>query len=52
MLVNNSDIALEVKIGDRIAQLVIERIAHVDIEEVDSLDNTARGEQGFGSTGT
>ena len=37
--------------GDRIAQLVIERIALTDIMQVDQLDETVRGEGGFGSTG-
>jgi dUTP pyrophosphatase len=37
--------------GERIAQLVIQRIERVELEEVDELDETARGENGFGSTG-
>ena len=37
--------------GDRIAQLIIERISLGPIIEVDELDSTARGEGGFGSTG-
>lgn len=40
-----------VKKGDRIAQLVLERIATPDVEEVESLDDTERGAGGFGSTG-
>ena len=52
MLVNKSDIDFVVNSGDRIAQLVIERIAQVDVEIVDKLDETARGDKGFGSTGT
>lgn len=35
----------------RIAQMVIAAVAHCSLEEVDSLDETARGEGGFGSTG-
>ena len=38
--------------GDRIAQLVIQRIEHADFTEVDALDDTERGLGGFGSTGT
>ena len=38
--------------GDRIAQLVLERIVTPDVEEVDELDDTERGAGGFGSTGT
>lgn len=51
LLVNNSDFNCIGKKGDRIAQLVIERIATVDIEQVDSIGQTARGDKGFGSTG-
>lgn len=42
---------LAVKRGDRIAQLILERIAIADIEEVGDLEDTARGAGGFGSTG-
>lgn len=38
--------------GDRIAQLVLERIVTPDVEEVNELDDTERGAGGFGSTGT
>ena len=37
--------------GDRIAQLIIEKISETEIEEVDCLDETERGKSGFGSTG-
>ena len=37
--------------GDRIAQLVIQRVASPVFHEVDSLPGSARGESGFGSTG-
>ncbi len=37
--------------GDRIAQLVITRLADVSFEIVDELSGTARGEGGHGSTG-
>jgi len=40
-----------VSIGDRVAQLILEKILMVDIEEVSSLDDTERGHGGFGSTG-
>jgi len=40
-----------VRRGDRIAQMVIHRYARVEWEEVESLDETARGEGGFGHTG-
>ena len=37
---------------ERIAQLVIIPYTYVDLEVVDSLEDTVRGENGFGSTGT
>ncbi|XP_076203923.1 deoxyuridine 5'-triphosphate nucleotidohydrolase, mitochondrial isoform X3 [Aptenodytes patagonicus] len=40
-----------VKKGDRIAQLICERIYYPELEEVQALDDTERGEGGFGSTG-
>ena len=41
----------EIKKGDRIAQLVIQKFEPVTFEEVDELSETVRGEGGFGSTG-
>jgi len=41
----------EVAPGDRIAQLVVTPVAGTDPVEVESLDETARGLAGFGSTG-
>jgi dUTP pyrophosphatase len=40
-----------VRRGDRIAQLLISPVAQATWREVDALDDTARGEGGFGSTG-
>lgn len=40
-----------VRRGDRIAQLVIQRVAVADLVEVGSLPGSDRGEAGFGSTG-
>ena len=37
--------------GDRIAQLILEKISTPPIIEVSSLDDTERGDGGFGSTG-
>ncbi len=37
--------------GDRIAQMVINKIEVPEIIEVEELDNTTRGNEGFGSTG-
>ena len=41
----------EIKKGDRIAQLVIMPVVHAELNQVDSLDATERGANGFGSTG-
>lgn len=51
LLFNLSDVDFKVARGDRIAQLVCERIAYPDPVECESLDKTERGEGGFGSTG-
>ena len=37
--------------GNRIAQLVIQRVEHCEFVEVEELPDSARGEGGFGSTG-
>ncbi len=41
----------EVKPGERIAQLVIQKVENVEWHVVDSLDETERGQGGFGSSG-
>lgn len=43
--------AFEISRGDRIAQLVIQRVEHGRFVEVDALPDSERGEGGFGSTG-
>ena len=40
-----------VRRGERIAQLVLHRVEEATLVEVDDLDETTRGEGGFGSTG-
>ncbi|WP_131383697.1 dUTP diphosphatase [Corynebacterium callunae] len=42
---------ISIKRGDRIAQLVIQKVELVDFAEVEELDETVRGDQGYGSTG-
>ncbi len=52
LLVNTDpDAAYEVQRGDRIAQLVIQRVESADFGEVEELDESQRGLGGFGSTG-
>lgn len=42
---------IQINRGERIAQLVIQKVELLDFEEVDELDETVRGEGGYGSTG-
>lgn len=51
VLFNHGPEPFEVAVGDRVAQLILEKIAMLACEEVDSLDCTTRGAGGFGSTG-
>lgn len=52
LLFNHSDVDYHVKKGDRVAQLIIEKIDLPDIVEVTGdLDSTSRNSGGFGSTG-
>jgi dUTP pyrophosphatase len=51
LLVNHSDTALAIKPGERVAQLIVERISLAPMIEVEALSETKRGESGFGSTG-
>lgn len=43
--------AFEIHKGDNICQLVFQRVERAQLAEADELDETARGEGGFGSTG-
>ena len=51
ILINLGDQAFKVRRGDRIAQLVLAPVTRASWLKVDELDETARGEGGFGSTG-
>lgn len=51
ILVNLSNAPFVVNPGERIAQMVVAQYAKVEWEEVEILDETLRGEGGFGSTG-
>jgi dUTP pyrophosphatase len=52
LLVNTDpDTSYDIRRGDRIAQLVIQKVEYVEWVEVDTLDETARDTFGFGSTG-
>ncbi|KAF8600841.1 dUTP diphosphatase [Ceratobasidium sp. AG-I] len=51
LLFNHSDKDFIVEEGERIAQLILEKIVTPEVMEVESLDDTLRGAAGFGSTG-
>jgi dUTP pyrophosphatase len=55
ILINLSDGGVEesfkVSVGDRIAQLILEKCHSIKFIEVDSFEKTSRGESGFGSSG-
>ena len=51
ILINHSKVDFVIKRGERIAQMVIAKYEQAKIEVVKELDETARGEGGFGSTG-
>lgn len=52
LLINHGRESFSVSRGMRIAQLVITPIAYAQVHEVEKLDETDRGEGGFGSTGS
>jgi len=52
VMFNHSDVDYQIRRGDRIAQLIIEKIETPEIQEINKLEDTVRGESGFGSTGT
>lgn len=51
ILFNHGDADFQVKKGDRVAQMILERITTPEIVEVAELSDTKRGAGGFGSTG-
>ena len=51
ILINLSDSDFEINTGDRIAQMIIAKHETIEWETVDKLDDSVRGDKGFGSTG-
>ena len=51
ILINHSKEVYSIKKGDKIAQAVISSIERAVLEEVEKLEESSRGEGGFGSTG-
>ena len=54
VIAHNTDLREPVRlsVGDRIAQLVLVRLAELEPTEVEELPSSVRGERGFGSTGS
>lgn len=52
VIIYNTDMytPIKIKVGQRIAQIIIKKYENVDFEEAE-LENSERGEQGFGSSG-
>jgi len=50
-LVNLSNTDYNIEIGDKIAQMLIQKVEHINITEITKLSDTSRGANGFGSTG-
>jgi dUTP pyrophosphatase len=51
ILINHGEEDFTIRRGDRIAQLIVAPVVQAQWVEVASLDETARGAGGFGSTG-
>jgi dUTP pyrophosphatase len=51
VLVNHGSEPFTIAAGDRIAQLLLQRVERAAFRAAETLDDTARGEAGFGSTG-
>jgi len=51
ILINHGEEDITIRRGDRIAQLVIAPVTRAEWSEGETLDETPRGEGGFGSTG-
>ena len=51
ILINLSDSDFVINTGDRIAQMIIAKHETIEWEAVDKLDDSVRGDKGFGSTG-
>jgi dUTP pyrophosphatase len=50
LLINHGGVPFTVRRGDRIAQMIVQRVARISWVERDRLDHTARGDGGFGHT--
>src|SRR6266545_2444832 len=50
LMINNSDKIFSVRVGDRVAQLILEKMATPQILETDNLPSAERDQREFGST--
>ena len=51
LMTNLTDAAVELKVGEKIAQMIPVPVLTGSVEEVESLEDSARAEKGFGSSG-
>jgi dUTP pyrophosphatase len=51
LLINLGAETVSLAPGERVAQLLLQRVGHAEVREVNELTDTTRGEGGFGSTG-
>ncbi len=49
--INTTDTAYTIEEGHKVIQMLIQPVEHAEIEEVENLSETSRGNGGFGSTG-
>ena len=52
LLFNHSDLDFQIQPGDRIAQILIQKVERVQFLPAEKLAETTRNKEGFGSTGT
>ncbi len=50
-ILNTSDESYQFQKGDKVTQMLVQKVEHPELVEVDELDDTLRGEGAFGSTG-
>lgn len=51
IMINYGNEDFEINPGDRIAQIILNKVENIEIEEAEELEESSRGEGGFGSTG-
>lgn len=51
IIINHGKENFKIEKGKKIAQMIFNKVEEAEFEEIEELDNTARGEGGFGSTG-